>query len=115
IQCPSIVRFGAASLNALLMFGTGTGSFHAPSTVSRCETQMSMPPGPPGRLVLMYRLNPSFDIDGCWGLYPAAFITVPKFCGTVHGPNCWAPAIPADSRITVDSTPSRPVHFLNLQ
>src|SRR2546428_114458 len=54
-------------------------------TRTRWVTQMSSPPKPPGRLETKYRLNPSFEIDGCWSL-DAELTTGPRFAGAPHGP-----------------------------
>src|SRR5713226_643450 len=57
------------------------------SVQARCETQMSVPPSPPGRLELMYRLRPSLEIAGCCSL-AAVLMTGPRLTGVPHGPYC---------------------------
>src|SRR5439155_160938 len=81
-----MVRFGAKSLLLVLIAGPRfCGGPHASSTLARWVTQMSFPPKPPGRLETKYRLNPSFEIDGCWSL-DAELTTGPRFAGAPHGP-----------------------------
>src|SRR2546423_14728951 len=81
-----MVNAGAASLPAELMLGPRfSGAPHGSSMLARCETQMSMPPRPPGRSELMYRLSPSLEIAGCWSLY-GELTTGPRFTGGPHGP-----------------------------
>src|SRR2546422_2709490 len=53
-QCPSGVKSGAMSLLALLMFGPRFwGGPQGSSSLARWETQMSLPPRPPGRPEVM--------------------------------------------------------------
>src|SRR5213593_2681547 len=81
-----MVRFGAKSLLLVLIAGPRFCSGpHASSTLARWVTQMSFPPRPPGRLETKYRLNPSFEIDGCCSL-DAELTTGPRFAGAPHGP-----------------------------
>src|SRR3989454_7661251 len=63
---------------------------HAASSASvqaRCETQMSVPPNPPGRSELMYRLRPSLEIAGCCS-FAAVLITGPRLTGADQDPYC---------------------------
>ncbi len=91
IRCPSGVNVGARSFPAELMCEprfTGVRHAHAgssPSVQARCETQMSVPPKPPVRSELMYRLRPSLEIAGCCS-FAAVLITGPRLTGADQGP-----------------------------
>src|SRR2546421_1399770 len=63
-QWPSRDRAGTFSMNAVFTVPTFVGSPHAPSTVSRWDTQMSKAPEPPGRVDPKYRLRPSLEMAG---------------------------------------------------
>src|SRR5947199_10848834 len=64
-QCPSGEMSGAISLLVLLMFGPRFwGGPHASPRLARCETQLSLPPRPPRRPEVMYRLGPFGEIAG---------------------------------------------------
>src|SRR3954451_10155958 len=82
-----------------------TGAPHRASLLSRCATQMSLPPRPPGRLDAMYRLSPSGDWIGQPSLntvfnselVPA---TDSAFTGVPHGAKFMAAATPVNAANT---------------
>src|SRR6266581_3718125 len=79
--CPSGVRFGATSIPGELMLRPRCcGVPHGAPMLSRCETQMSSMPNPPGRSELMYRLRPSLEIAGCCS-FAVVLITGPRLRG----------------------------------
>src|SRR5215813_1713539 len=57
-----------------------TGEFQGEARLSRCATQMSFPPTPPGRLDEKYRLSPSLEIAGLPSLN-GELITGPRLVG----------------------------------
>src|SRR5215831_9347587 len=69
-----------------------TGVCQAASRLTRWETQISStlpgfaPLAPPGRVEVMYRLRPSFEIAGAKSLY-GELTTGPRLTGVDHGPN----------------------------
>src|SRR2546425_2094935 len=87
---PSREKAGFPSLDVVLTVGPRfTGDPHGSSTLARCETYMSKPPSPPGRLEAKYRLRPSFEIAGCWSL-DAELMTGPRLTGADQSEYFWA-------------------------
>src|SRR5436190_8724255 len=75
------------------------------SRLSRCATQMSLPPRPPGRLDAMYRLSPSGDWIGqpslnCVFSSELVPATDSAFTGVAHGVKCMAVATPVSAANT---------------
>src|SRR5919204_4591023 len=77
-----------------------TGAPYGPPGSSRCATQMSCPPRPPGRFDAMYRLRPSGDWIGQPSLYGVFRLELAPaidsaFTGAPHGPYVLAYAVEA--------------------
>src|SRR5215211_290370 len=88
IVCPSREKEGVSSLAAVLIVGPRfTGSPQASSRLARCETQMSAPPNPPGRLELKYRLRQSLESAGPAVLNPGVLTGGPRLTGGDHSEN----------------------------
>src|SRR5712664_3656839 len=112
--CPFGVNVGARSFPAELMFGPRfAGVCHAQagssaSAQARCETQMSVPPNPPGRSELMYRLSPSLEIAGCCS-FAAVLIAGPRLTGADQGPYCGCSSIASATNFLEAAGPTGPL------
>src|SRR6266576_1279485 len=83
IKCPSMDRAGAASTPVVLRADTFTGACQSHSLHARWDTQMSLPPTPPGRSDVKKRLSSSFDRSGCASVLVA--LTAARFTGADQG------------------------------
>src|SRR3989442_3061306 len=84
-----------------------TGAPQGSSILARCDTQMSVPPNPPGRSELTYRLRPSLEIAGCCS-FAAELTTGPRFTGEPQGPYAgWSSPAASAARGFAASGPTR--------